>query len=618
MGYTSSVLPDDEVAIQVIPVKIEREHLIPDGSGKYFLITAQERERIKKALADKPPGVRYKAKDLQSEYDIIKAQDGKLFILYHPNALGSGAFGTAKICQDLDTGEFEVAKLLSQGADLRQDDILGGALPRRRSEEKVVEEAQYEVDPLRQLGELRGVASHQTKRKGFQMIVVMKLAQGMDLVRVKNSFIARNRNKPTVEWMKLAEDMFGEVKKLHDMGIVHRDLKGANMVYNTTDGTLAIIDKGLSRKMDANGKYASKRAGTPRTMAPECYKGQFSSASDVFACGATLGDLFGLGKYNRKAKPPTFEILTDAEIEKLSDSLIRDPQARIVVADFLRRCLDHDPMKRPTTQEAKKFFNEIKENFLYVPTKTFAVGILNVQEYMVADDATRVNMIAALQQFDKVILVDTKQNRNPQDYALIKKHLDDNNVLVEGRVIKGATLNKAIEKIPAKLNTNPNIFHECFHVSTNPANTYENNVNRIVVTHDDGEKYRAQIFNRPIDSRVIDRIANGLSNEINRLEAKYGKKGKVSDPIVKQRIYDINKLQERLQEGAASRTVNYQQARMLLLDAQSKMLSTSKLGKQFGNFGMFKTQGAKKMQELTTTLDAIQGDQRPRSTGKSR
>eukprot|EP00672_Neobodo_designis_P013496 CAMPEP_0174879220 /NCGR_PEP_ID=MMETSP1114-20130205/83149_1 /TAXON_ID=312471 /ORGANISM="Neobodo designis, Strain CCAP 1951/1" /LENGTH=942 /DNA_ID=CAMNT_0016114611 /DNA_START=299 /DNA_END=3130 /DNA_ORIENTATION=+ len=81
---------------------------------------------------------------------------------------------------------------------------------------------------------------------------------------------------------------------LHARGIVHRDLKPGNLLVSA-DGVVKITDFGTARVTTATDRGASVHTGvvvgTIPYLAPECFRGRYSPASDVWALGCTALEL---------------------------------------------------------------------------------------------------------------------------------------------------------------------------------------------------------------------------------------------------------------------------------------------------------------------------------------
>ena len=73
---------------------------------------------------------------------------------------------------------------------------------------------------------------------------------------------------------------------MHKMGIVHRDLKFENVMFesNIPDAEIKIIDFGLSRKFMPTDVF-TRTVGTLYTMAPEVIKGKYSIQVDLWSIG---------------------------------------------------------------------------------------------------------------------------------------------------------------------------------------------------------------------------------------------------------------------------------------------------------------------------------------------
>jgi eukaryotic-like serine/threonine-protein kinase len=139
----------------------------------------------------------------------------------------------------------------------------------------------------------------------------------------------------------------------HERGIVHRDLKAANVII-TPSGRLKVLDFGLSRRLssqnineettqfDRSWDDQHSIIGTLPYMAPELLRGQDASAnSDIWAVGVLLYEMAS-GRRPFKGSS-AFEL--SAMILREAPPAI-DPPLPPVLQSVIDKCLDKDPGQR--------------------------------------------------------------------------------------------------------------------------------------------------------------------------------------------------------------------------------------------------------------------------------
>jgi serine/threonine protein kinase len=195
-----------------------------------------------------------------------------------------------------------------------------------------------------------------------QPVLITELLEGMSLAAhlVKGPL-------PWPEALAVCGQLADALTAAHRAGIVHRDVKPANVMLTAT-GT-KLLDFGIAQGPTERGPTGGLAVGTPMCMAPEQLTGLGAQpASDVYALGCVLHwcltgrppypetDMAWLGHAHLHATPPALEIpgLPPGIDELYLTCLAKDPSGRPTANQVLQRLAPHahnSPDDRPETSD---------------------------------------------------------------------------------------------------------------------------------------------------------------------------------------------------------------------------------------------------------------------------
>src|SRR5579863_2572205 len=116
--------------------------------------------------------------------------------------------------------------------------------------------------------------------------IVMEFVAGQSLDKL---LLSKEDRKLTVEKaLQLALEVAEALDCAHGQGVVHRDVKPANILL-TEDGHAKIADFGVAKLNFANATATGRTLGTPAYMSPEQLNGDpVDGRSDLFSLGVIL------------------------------------------------------------------------------------------------------------------------------------------------------------------------------------------------------------------------------------------------------------------------------------------------------------------------------------------
>ena len=209
-------------------------------------------------------------------------------------------------------------------------------------------------------------AESPTAGDGTVHFLTMQLVEGQSLDRVRPE-----AGFPLERLVEIATALADALAAAHEKGIVHRDLKLANIMM-TAAGQVKIVDFGIAKALgaaDTGGATMTSAGataigvvmGTPAYMSPEQIEGRaVQASSDIFSLGVVLYELAtGRGPFRGDSGPARMSsILRDAP---LPPSQIRTglPKA---IDDLILSCLDKDSARRPAARAVSDTLRQLSQD----------------------------------------------------------------------------------------------------------------------------------------------------------------------------------------------------------------------------------------------------------------
>ena len=190
--------------------------------------------------------------------------------------LGKGGMGVVYEAKDRELDEIVALKVL------RPEIARSGDMVRRfRSEIKLARKIRH-----------RNVCGiHEFGTDGHLQFIAMELIHGVDLKKV----LREHGPLPPEQAYEVSMQVAKGLQAIHDVGVVHRDLKTANLMRDPT-GLVRLMDFGIAKDVvteSAEQTATGQIVGTPEYMSPEQIRAKgVDHRSDIYALGIVVWELF--------------------------------------------------------------------------------------------------------------------------------------------------------------------------------------------------------------------------------------------------------------------------------------------------------------------------------------
>ncbi|XP_026074971.1 mitogen-activated protein kinase kinase kinase 1-like isoform X1 [Carassius auratus] len=210
-------------------------------------------------------------------------------------------------------------------------------------------------------------------------IRMMGLLNHPNIIRMLGATCEKNNYNLFVEWMaggsvshllnkygafkegviiNYTEQLLRGLSYLHENQIIHRDIKGANLLIDSTGQRLRIADFGaaarLASKGTGAGEFQGQLLGTIAFMAPEVLRGQqYGRSCDVWSVGCAIIEM-SCAKPPWNAEKHSNHLALIFKIASTTTAPSIPPHLSPGLRDVTLRCLELQPSDRPPSRELLK------------------------------------------------------------------------------------------------------------------------------------------------------------------------------------------------------------------------------------------------------------------------
>ncbi|MDP2437214.1 MAG: protein kinase [archaeon] len=243
--------------------------------------------------------------------------------------LGKGAFGVVYTGLSVSTGEMVAVK----------------QIPLKEISAKELAALVSEVSLLSSLQHDNVVRLIRSVRTPETLNIIMEFIEGGSLLDVIKKF---GGSVPETLLRSYVAQMLSGLAYLHQKGVVHRDIKAANLLI-TKAGQVKMADFGIAALDTDKSAPEHSFAGSPYWLAPEVILLEKARPqSDVWSMGCTILELL-------TGSPPYYHLNPLAAMHAMADDAKQVPvpaeACSPALQDFLAKCFTYDVAKRPTAQQ---------------------------------------------------------------------------------------------------------------------------------------------------------------------------------------------------------------------------------------------------------------------------
>ncbi|MDR3492386.1 MAG: protein kinase family protein [Gammaproteobacteria bacterium] len=318
-----------------------------------------------------------KVKSEKVEYDKYYAVDKGV---KSGKALGAGAEGAVKRIVDLDTGEEYALKVVKLRDD--HDD--------RGMEEW---EANYQFEIMKKIGVAhavqlnKSISNDDMKERATKRYMIMTLAKGKNLNTLLRDHVDEKIHVSIHEWIKICLSALEAENELYNnMGVLHRDIKLENLIYDPVSEKVTLVDFGCAcfHKNKFEITNDERSLGTTGYQAPEvAYPEEdknpsYSEKSEVYALGHMFQEILGFEDFEEPIENHGVirNVITNDELRRISPELYQQ------IETLTNKMKNESPVDRPVIKDVIGEFKKLYSTYLpYVMKETYSPSMYSSTGY---------------------------------------------------------------------------------------------------------------------------------------------------------------------------------------------------------------------------------------------
>lgn len=183
--------------------------------------------------------------------------------------------------------------------------------------------------------------------EGELLFVIMEYMEGGDLYEKLPDYLKMDISERLIKAAQLVREISQALQKSHENGIIHRDIKLRNILFNHK-GEAHLADFGIAKNIgnDAQLTQAGTIVGTINYMAPEAFNGSVIAQSDQYSLACAVYEILtGQRAFDGTTVVRLINVISKEMPPRINKTVFGRDYSN-VLADVLEKALNKNPEDR--------------------------------------------------------------------------------------------------------------------------------------------------------------------------------------------------------------------------------------------------------------------------------